>query len=167
MSHSVNAFHVDEWDSLGLADYSDFSDKTTECNMEELGDGTRGEWFYIPEGVLPNGDMVIYWGTWNDDHSPGASCYTYAEVYDPSEKEDYLKGVKHWEDAPEWLDEDEEEVKEEWAVIHTETGEQMGEELFDCEDAAYDFLRDLVDKSGEELNIDDYSVEKCDDEKDL
>ena len=95
----------------GLADYGDFADMVTECNQGEDAFSGYGEWFYIPDDPLPNNDRVIYFGTWGNDHSPGASSYTNAEIFDMDDPEDaaeYAKRVKEWEAQPEW-----EEVEEE------------------------------------------------------
>lgn len=53
MSFSINAFNHAEWDRLGLADFSDFADQITECNVGEDAFSGFGEWFFIPEQPLP------------------------------------------------------------------------------------------------------------------
>jgi hypothetical protein len=50
---------------------------------------------------------VIYFGTWGNDNSPGASVYTYAEVFDMDDPEDaaeYEKRVRYWDSQPEWAE---------------------------------------------------------------
>ena len=117
MSININAFDHREWASHNLQDYGDFSDRISECNQEEMGDHTIGEWFYIPDEPLsitkdnPNERRVIYNGTWGNDNSPGASSYTWATIYDMTDPDDvaeYEKLKKQMEDAPEWLTEYEE-----------------------------------------------------------
>ncbi len=51
---------------------------------------------FIPDKRLPNNDAVIYFGTVGNDHSPGASSYTHAEIFDmdtPDDAAEYLKRV--------------------------------------------------------------------------
>lgn len=112
MSKTLSAFDHREWERLKLADYGDFSDKTTECNQEDWGDCSRGEWYYIHPLPVENEDgtfRVIYNGDWGNDHSPGASSYTYATLYDEADEDDmrrFVEAVKEWEEAPEWIEED-------------------------------------------------------------
>lgn len=103
MSMSFTA-HERGWEDAGLADYSEFSDKINECDQRELGDCTAGKWWYAPDKPLHDGRLVIYHGTWGNYNAPGASSYTYAEVYDPDEAEEYGKHLKWWESRPEWAD---------------------------------------------------------------
>ena len=35
MPFTINAFNHDEWERQGLADFSEFADQITECNMGE------------------------------------------------------------------------------------------------------------------------------------
>ena len=105
MCFTINAFNHREWARLGLADYGDFADQVAECNVGEDTFSGHGEWFYIPEEALPNNDRVIYFGTWGNDNSPGASSYTHAEIFDmdnPVDAAEYEKRVKEWESQPEW-----------------------------------------------------------------
>jgi len=116
MAYTVNAFNHREWAQHGLADYGDFADKVAECNQGEDTFSGYGEWFFIPDDPLPNNDRVIYFGTWGNDHSPGASSYTNAEIFnmdDPEDAADYEKRVKDWESQPEWDDSNVAEESEE------------------------------------------------------
>lgn len=127
MSITVKAFDHEEWEEHSLQDYGEFSDRIAECNQEEFGDCTRGEWFYIPEEVLPPmkgvdyGDLkpnerVIYSGSWGNDNSPGASMYTYAEIFDmddPEEAAEFEKRKAEWEACPEWLPSENDEIDDE------------------------------------------------------
>lgn len=111
MSFTICAFNHRDWTRHGLADYGDFADQTTECNQGEDAFSGYGEWFYVPDEPLPNNDAVIYFGTWDNDNSPGASSYTNAEIFDmndPKDSAEYAKRVQEWESQPEW-----EEVEEE------------------------------------------------------
>ncbi len=105
MSFTITAFNHVEWKRYGLADYGDFADMISECNVGEDAFSGYGEWFYVPENPLSNNDRVIYYGSWGNDNCPGASMYTYAEIFnmdDPKDAADYKKQVKHWEKQPEW-----------------------------------------------------------------
>lgn len=110
MAFTINAFNHQEWRRYGLADYGDFADMVAECNQGEDAFSGYGEWFYIPDEPLANNNRVIYFGTWGNDNSPGASSYTNAEIFDMDDAEDaaeYAKRVQEWESQPEW-----EEVEE-------------------------------------------------------
>ena len=105
MALTVCAFNHREWHRLGLAAYGDFADQVSECNVSEDAFSGYGDWLYIPEEPLPNNDRVIYFGTWGNDNSPGASSYTHAEIFDMDDEDDaaeYAKRVKEWESQPEW-----------------------------------------------------------------
>ena len=104
MANTINALNYDEWAAYGLADYGDFSDGITECNMWEDSFSGHGEWWFAAEEPLPNGDYVIYFGSWGNDNSPGASMYTHAEMFES--KEEFDARVKDWENQPEWIGED-------------------------------------------------------------
>ena len=102
MSLSVCAFNHKEWKRLGLQDYAEFAERVSECNVAN--DGEHGEWFYFPDEPLPNGDWVIYHGSWENDNAPGASMYTHAEIFDssdPDETTTYYLRCQHWESEPE------------------------------------------------------------------
>ncbi len=106
MAFTVCAFNHAEWQRLGLQDYADFADRVTECNQGEEGDGSGyGEWFFVPDEPLPNGNRVIYFGSWGSDHSPGASQYTHATIFnmdDPDEAAEYTLRVHEMESQPEY-----------------------------------------------------------------
>ena len=81
------------------------ADMVTECNQGEDTFSGYGKWFFIPDDPLPNNDRVIYFGTWGNDNSPGASSYTNAEIFemnDPDDAADYEKRVNDWEGQPEY-----------------------------------------------------------------
>ena len=48
MSLNVTAFNHVEWDRFGLANYEDFADRISECNVGEDTFSGSGEWFFIP-----------------------------------------------------------------------------------------------------------------------
>jgi hypothetical protein len=102
MSDTYNAFNHKEWSSAGLQDYENFSDSVEYVNQQDCGDGSRGEWFYADKDTL-----TIYSGSFSDDHSPGASSYTYAEVFEDAD--DYNRSLAIWEACPEYLESDEDE----------------------------------------------------------
>lgn len=105
MSFTICAFNHSDWQRYGLADYSDFAEKITEINKGENSFSVYGEWFYIPEQPLPNGDHVIYFGSWGNDNSPGASQYTHATIFDggdPDEMIEYALRVRDLESQPEF-----------------------------------------------------------------
>lgn len=115
MPFTLCAFNYDEWKRHGLADFGDFADKISECSIGEDGFSGYGRFFFIPDDPLPNGDRVIYFGSWGNDNSPGASAYTLAEIFDMSNPDDakaFDKRVGDWESQPEY-DENESEDWEE------------------------------------------------------
>jgi hypothetical protein len=102
MSTSYNAFDHKTWSEAGLKDYGDFADMVEYVNQSEYGDGQlEGEWWWADEEWT-----TIYWGTFGNDWAPGASSYTYAEVYEEEEKEDFLAAVAEWESKSEYLESD-------------------------------------------------------------
>jgi len=115
MPFTINAFNHDEWKHHGLADYGDFADKITECNVDEDEFSGNGEWFFVPDEPLPNGDRVIYFGSWGNDNSPGASSYTNAEIFDavdPDHLIEFSQRVDHWENQPEFAEDEENDVED-------------------------------------------------------
>jgi len=109
MSFTLTAFNHDEWNRHGLADFGDFADQISECNVGEDAFSGFGDWFFVPDEPLPNGDRVIYFGSWGNDNSPGASTYTYAEIFDsldPDQLVEFSKRVDHWESQPEYVETD-------------------------------------------------------------
>lgn len=109
MPFTINAFNLDEWERHGLADFGDFADQITECNTGEDSFSGFGEWYFVPDEPLPNGDRVIYFGSWGNDNSPGASMYTNAEIFDvldPNQLIEFSKRVDHWESQPEYIETD-------------------------------------------------------------
>ena len=109
MPFSICAFNHADWERHGLADFGDFADLLTEVNMGEDAFSGYGEWCFIPDDPQPNGDRVIYFGSWGNDNSPGASMYTHAEIFDgddPAELAQFAERVKHWESQPEYADEE-------------------------------------------------------------
>lgn len=107
MPFTLNAFNHEEWKHHGLADFSDFADQISECNMGEDAFSGFGEWYFIPDEPLSNGDRVIYFGSWGNDNSPGASTYTNAEIFDALDSEqlvEFSKRVDHWESQSEYVE---------------------------------------------------------------
>jgi hypothetical protein len=113
MSFTINAFNHEEWERHGLADFSDFADRITERNVGEDSFSGYGEWFFVPDEPLPNGDRVVYFGSWGNDNSPGASMYTYAEIFDGhDELAEFTIRVQEWDSKPEYDDQGDDQPEE-------------------------------------------------------
>ena len=107
MPFTICAFNHAEWERHGLADFGDFADMISECNVGEDAFSGYGEWFYVPEEPLPSNDRVMYFGSWGNDNSPGASMYTHAEIFDgddPNDLAEFEKHVEKWERCPEYVE---------------------------------------------------------------
>ena len=146
MPFTISAFNHAEWTRHGLADYGDFADQITEVNVSKDAFSGNGEWFFVPNEPLPNGDRVIYFGSWGNDNSPGASAYTNAEIFDaldPDQLVEFSKRVEHWENQPEFAEEDdvEDPSDEPWDHIvaqqELEDFEQADEYFGCCEDGDF------------------------------
>ena len=98
MPYNICALNYKEWEKYNLENYCDFSEKLTEYDMRTIGDSVKGCWYYIPEG-----QTIIHFGEWGEYNSPGASSYTWANIYDEDETEDFLKHKKELEDSEKWL----------------------------------------------------------------
>ena len=93
-----NAFKQNEWVDAGLKDFCEFSDCIEYVNQSYYGDDhLEGEWYYCDDEKL-----TIYFGSFGNYNSPGASSYTYASVYETVE--DYQKMKAAWESYPEYID---------------------------------------------------------------
>lgn len=104
MSFTISAFNHAEWQRHGLDDFSDFAECINEINVGEDAFSGYGEWFYVPDEPLPSGDRVIYYGSWGNDNSPGASLYTHATLFDVTSEEglaDFAERVRDLEAQPE------------------------------------------------------------------
>ncbi len=103
-------FNHKEWKENNLKDFGEFAECVEYVNQREYGDGQlEGEWYYIPDEVPP---YVIYYGTFGNYNSPGASSYTFAEIYEEDEKEEYQTLCEKWRSCEEYEEcetEDEEE----------------------------------------------------------
>lgn len=96
-----------DWESAGLKEFGDFAECVEYRLERESGYGdTEGSWFYGDDD-----NLTIYFGTFGNDHSPGASHYTYAQTFD--DRAEYLAEVKRLESLPEYLDDDSEETDDE------------------------------------------------------
>ena len=91
-----------EWESLRLKDFGDYAEAVQYFNQRErYGDSLEGEWFADDPD-----NLAVYGGTFGNDDSAGASCYTWAEVYDdPAE---FAARVKYLESLPEYVDDESE-----------------------------------------------------------
>lgn len=86
-----------EWDAAGL-DKLLQSLEMEYCNQApDYGDSYSGDWFACDDKT-----RTVFHGTFGNDHSPGASQYTYAMRHD--DEEGYRKQVAAWEKAPEYLE---------------------------------------------------------------
>jgi hypothetical protein len=109
MSFTVNAFNQEEWERLGLADFGDYADRINEVNVGEDSFSGFGEWFFVPDEPLPDGSRVIYFGSYGNDNSPGASIYTNAEIFDVTDADElaeFTHRVQHWDSQPEYVEDD-------------------------------------------------------------
>lgn len=100
MSFTINAFDHETWASYGLAEFADFADRITEVNKGL----DFGEWYFVAEEPLPTGERVIYYGSWANDHGPGASAHTHATLFDVTSDEglgDFAERVRDLEAQPE------------------------------------------------------------------
>jgi hypothetical protein len=102
---SYNAFDHKAWKAAGLLDYEDFADAVEYVNQSEYGDGQlEGGWYYID-----NATKTIYYGTFGNDWAPGASSYTFADVYSDDEVVEFSIAALEWEESPEYVETEEEE----------------------------------------------------------
>ncbi len=110
MPRTINAFNHAEWERHGLKDYGDFAERVTHCNQAEYGDGQlEGEWFFIDEEPLPNGNRVIYYGSFGNDNAPGASMHTHATIFDGSDPDELAEltiRAQEMESQPEYVEDD-------------------------------------------------------------
>lgn len=100
MSFTVNASDPAQWRRLGLAEFAEFEDSITERNVGK----DYGEWFFVPDEPLPTGERVIYFGSWDSDHGPGASAHTHATLFNMASEEglaDFAERVRDLESQPE------------------------------------------------------------------
>ncbi len=87
-----NSDHA-EWDAAGLKDYSEFSikvrhiEKVDEFNFAEY---LVGQWYWPDKEKL-----TIYYGSYGNYNSPGASAYTYAEIFES--EEDFRMALAKWD----------------------------------------------------------------------
>ena len=104
-----------EWDALGL-NYDGL--EMSFFNQQEDGfDTLRGEWFSIEDDCKRlDGIKVVYGGTFGNYNSPGASDYTWAEVYQADEHDAFYARVKYLVSLPEYLDTEDEESEDEEAI---------------------------------------------------
>ena len=118
MSFTVNAFNHAEWERYSLQDFGDFSELVEYVNQRpDYGDSDCGDWFYIPDEPSPANDRVIYFGSFGNDHSPGASIFTYAELFNMDHEEDaaeFERRKQCWKSVPEYLESDEDDETDDW-----------------------------------------------------
>lgn len=100
-SKTYRAADHKEWDAAGLDKVFDGLEMEYVNQEEDYGDCLRGEWYAADDDTL-----TIFSGTFGNYNSPGASHYTYAEVYDNAEE--YRTALAEWEAKPEYLESEEE-----------------------------------------------------------
>jgi hypothetical protein len=94
---SFRACDYKEWDAAGLNAIQERHEMEY-CNQEEDGcDSLAGEWFIADDAA-----RTIIYGTFGNYNSPGASHYTYADVY--TDEAEYRAALAEWEAKPEYLD---------------------------------------------------------------
>ena len=95
--------HEDAYTRLSLKTFGDFGESVEYINQCESGYGdTEGEW-YFPD----DSELIVYVGSFGNDHSPGSDRNTCAEVY--RSKSDFDARVRELEQYPEWLDSNDDE----------------------------------------------------------
>lgn len=137
---TINLFDYKSWEKYRLKDYAEFSDMTSDILVRTHGDDTTsGTWYFIDDELHLVPDQgsfkVIYVGTWGNDHSPGASSYTYAFLYDvdcPDDMAAYAEHVGQLQSAEEYMeDEEDEEEGEDEEDEEEEELEEDGEDWTD------------------------------------
>jgi hypothetical protein len=84
-----------------MKDFGDYSDCVEYVNQsEDYGDCLRGEWYYGDDESL-----IIYYGSFGNYNSPGASCYTHSEQHET--ENEYRAALQQWIDQPEYLESEE------------------------------------------------------------
>lgn len=113
MSQFFRACDHEEWRKCGLQNYEDYSECIEYVNQSEYGDDQlEGEWFFIPDEALADGDRVIYHGTFGNYNSPGSSHATYANVYDMNDPDDVGELIRDrdtWEGQEEYANDEPDE----------------------------------------------------------
>lgn len=138
MSKSYCAADYKKWEAAGLDKIMNGSEMEY-VNQEEDGfDTLRGEWY-----IADDDTRTIIFGTFGNYNSPGASHYTYAEVYD--DVEEYRAALAEWEAKPEYTEEYEAESCA-YSVVVGNIGTVCDHE---CYDNAYDTYRRYVKQSKE------------------
>ena len=98
MSDSYRMSDHKEWAAARLDEVWEGHEMEYVNQEDDYGDCLRGEWY-----IANDGPRVIIWGTFGNYNSPGASHYTYAEVYGPDEEDAYRADLAEWEDKLEYL----------------------------------------------------------------
>lgn len=159
-----NGTDHNEWDSLGLKEYGDVSEKVSHCNeRDDPAGGSAGDIFYIDPNPLPDGRMVIYNGSYSNSCSPGADWHaTVYDLTDPDDKAQYEKDKAEHEAAPETDDDaptfdddggDEEDEPDMWAIfVRKGNGEYRNDENDDS--GTKKFREDLTQNFGNEALFD-------------
>lgn len=100
---TVHANHYDEWAAHHLKDFGDYAESVEYVNQEpDYGDSLSGEWYYGDDD-----NLVIYEGTFGNDHSPGSDHHTVATIY--PDYDGYRERMADLESQPEYLDSEEDD----------------------------------------------------------
>lgn len=87
-----------EWESRGLKEFGDYAESVEYVYDQPDYEGSnRGEWFYADDET-----QTLYTGTYGNDHSPGASMYTWAEIF--TDADIYRFHVDKWNKAPAYVE---------------------------------------------------------------
>lgn len=103
MSESYRMWDTREWQAAWLNILMEKGEMTYINQMEDYADSLAGEWY-----ITDDDTRTIIYGTFGNDHSPGCSSSTYAEVWAEDEVEDYQKALAVWESYPEYVEIDDE-----------------------------------------------------------
>jgi hypothetical protein len=115
---TINAFNHREWSLYGLDSIQDMDCVEYVNQGDDYGDSLRGDWFEVLEQTVSRDGVtfrVIIHGTFANDHSPGASCYTWANLYDMADADEmaeFAADCLRWESFPEYLPSDDDELDE-------------------------------------------------------
>lgn len=101
-SNEYYAWDHKEWEAAGLNRIQERHEMTYVNQSPDGYECYRGEWF-----IADDATRTIVFGTFGNYNSPGASSYTYAQVFD--NEEEYKKELAEWDAKPEYLEREEEE----------------------------------------------------------
>ena len=92
-----------EWDQHKLMSFAELVEHRTNCNVGQNESGEFGEWFFVPDSVLPSGHRVIYYGYFGDHLPREDTPHIFAALFDandPDELAEYTFRVHEWQSQP-------------------------------------------------------------------